>query len=80
MRFKLAWTDWLVRLFRDWFTDVKDVYRDAKNEFIRNLVKFDQSFHDACFLLTKRTDQTVSTILNNQNGISLPRKSIADFI
>jgi len=58
-----------VRLFKSLFTDIQNVYGDAKDDFLRSLVKFDTSLQDAGLLLITRVDENVSKIQNEQEGI-----------
>ena len=58
-----------MRLFKSLFTDIQNVYGDAKDAFLRSLVKFDKSLQDAGLLLITRVDENVSKIQNEQEGI-----------
>jgi hypothetical protein len=46
------------------------VYKDAKNDLVRSLAKFDKSMQDAGLLLIKRVDDNVGIILEKQEGIT----------
>jgi hypothetical protein len=58
-----------VRVFKSLVTDIQNVYGDAKNDFVRSLVRFDKSLQDAGLLLLKRVDDNVGVLLSGREGM-----------
>jgi len=57
------------RVFKSLVTDIQNVYGDAKNDFVRSLVRFDKSLQDAGLLLLKRVDDNVGVLLSGREGL-----------
>jgi len=55
-------------VFKILATDIQAVYGDAKNDFVRSLVRFDKSLHDANLWLVKRVDDNVGVLLTGREG------------
>jgi hypothetical protein len=55
-------------VFKTLFTDIQDVYGDAKKEVSRSLKKFENSFNEAGLLLIARVDENTVKIRNEQEG------------
>jgi hypothetical protein len=55
-------------VFKTLFTDIQDVYGDAKKEVSRSLKKFENSFKEAGLLLIARVDENTVKIRNEQGG------------
>lgn len=63
-------TNTAVRVFKSLVTDIQKIYGDAKNDFVRSLVRFDKSLQDAGLLLLKRMDDNVGVLLSEREGQS----------
>ena len=59
-----------MRAFKNLFTNIASVYRDAKKDLLRSLKSFDQSLQDARGKLLIRVDKMVSK-LENAEEVSL---------
>jgi hypothetical protein len=75
---RVVGTDKAVRLSKSLLTDIQNVYGDAKEDFLRGLVRFDKSLQDAGLLLLKRVDENVVTILTGREGLYLSQRRLAD--
>ena len=57
-------------MFKSLVTDIQNVYGDAKNDFLRSLVRFDKSLQDAGLLILKHVDDNVGALVSGREGLS----------
>jgi hypothetical protein len=55
-------------MFKTLFTDIQDVYGDAKKDLSRSLENLEKSLQEAGLLLITRVDENVLKIRNEQEG------------
>jgi hypothetical protein len=63
-------------MFKTLFTDIQDVYGDAKKDMSRSLEKFEKSLQEAGLLLITRVDENVLKIRSEQESTDFPRTGL----